>query len=62
MIGGNSGVVGSLKPGEVVFGYPAVDIKLSHRISAAQRRLPEMLRRIRALERQAENSEDTKGD
>ncbi len=50
MIGGYSGVTRSLRPGEIVFGYPAVEIERSKRMHAALRQLPDALKRLRALE------------
>lgn len=46
-----SGVSKSLtKPGETYFGYPAKEIKKAHRIEAALRSLPELIRDVRELQ------------
>ncbi|GMW01985.1 MAG: UDP-3-O-acylglucosamine N-acyltransferase [Candidatus Hydrogenedentota bacterium] len=45
-----SGTTNSVKSGEVVFGYPAVEIHKGRRMHAALRNLPDALRRIRDLE------------
>jgi len=50
-IAGFSGVTKSVKPGQVVSGFPAMDHNGDKRIQASQRRLPEVLRRLRELER-----------
>ena len=49
---GQSGITHSLPAGAHVGGYPAVDAREWRRVSAALRRLPEMKRRIDALEAQ----------
>ncbi len=49
-IGGHSGVLGEVKPGEAVFGFPALPAGESLRISAAERKLPDLFRRVRELE------------
>lgn len=50
-VGAKSGVHRDIPEGGVVFGYPALDIRESHRIAAALRKLPELLRRVSQLER-----------
>ncbi len=57
MIGGYSGVTRSLKAGEVVFGYPAVELERSKRMHAALRQLPDALKRLRALEQRMSEPE-----
>ncbi len=52
-VGAKSGVHRDVPDGGVVFGYPALDIKESHRVAAALRKLPELLRRVSQLERAA---------
>jgi len=47
---GQSGVTNSLDPGVLVGGYPAIDARDWRRSSAVFRRLPELKRRIEALE------------
>jgi UDP-3-O-[3-hydroxymyristoyl] glucosamine N-acyltransferase len=51
-VAAQSGVPSDVAPGATVGGYPAVDMQLWRRISAALPRLPELLRRVRRLERQ----------
>lgn len=47
---GQSGVTSSLPPGAMVAGYPAIDSREWRRASVVFRRLPELKRRIEALE------------
>ena len=53
-VGARSGVTHSVAPGQTVLGYPADDLSKTRRVWAANRRTPEMLRRIRQLEHQLE--------
>jgi UDP-3-O-[3-hydroxymyristoyl] glucosamine N-acyltransferase len=53
-IAGQSGVFGDVPPGEVWSGYPARPHREALRIQASLFRVPELLKRIRALEREAE--------
>ncbi len=46
-----SGVPSSVPAGQVIGGYPAVEVGVWRRTSAALLRLPELLRRVRRLER-----------
>jgi len=48
-----SGVPNSVAPGAIVGGYPAVEVTRWRRASAALLRLPEILQRVRRLERAA---------
>lgn len=50
-LGGKAGVWRDVPDGAEVFGYPALDVKESFRITAALRRLPDLLRRVARLER-----------
>jgi UDP-3-O-[3-hydroxymyristoyl] glucosamine N-acyltransferase len=50
-VGAKSGVHRDVPDGGFVFGYPALDVRESHRIAAALRKLPELLRRVSQLER-----------
>jgi UDP-3-O-[3-hydroxymyristoyl] glucosamine N-acyltransferase len=50
-VAAQSGVPNSVQAGRVVGGYPAVDVSVWRRTSAALLRLPELLRRVRRLER-----------
>lgn len=54
VIGATSGVHRDVKDGEVVVGTPILPIKEFWRMTAAQERLPEMLKRLRALEQKIE--------
>jgi UDP-3-O-[3-hydroxymyristoyl] glucosamine N-acyltransferase len=47
---GQSGVTNSLDPGQMVAGYPAIDAREWRKASVVFRRLPELKRRIEALE------------
>ncbi|MEW6049997.1 MAG: UDP-3-O-(3-hydroxymyristoyl)glucosamine N-acyltransferase [Candidatus Zixiibacteriota bacterium] len=49
-VGAQSGVHKSIPPGKEYFGYPAREAIEAMKISAALNRLPELLRRVRALE------------
>ena len=52
-VAAQSGVPNDVPPGTTVGGYPAVEIHVWRRLSAALPRLPELLRRVRRLERAA---------
>jgi UDP-3-O-[3-hydroxymyristoyl] glucosamine N-acyltransferase len=56
-IGGMSGVTSSLEAGSKVMGVPAIDRRLFARITAASKRLPELLRRVRRIEKRLELEE-----
>ncbi|MBK7671542.1 MAG: UDP-3-O-(3-hydroxymyristoyl)glucosamine N-acyltransferase [bacterium] len=49
-IGAQAGVIKDVPKGATVFGYPALDFQESFRITAAMRRLPAALGRLRSLE------------
>ncbi|HUI25076.1 MAG TPA: UDP-3-O-(3-hydroxymyristoyl)glucosamine N-acyltransferase [Candidatus Kryptonia bacterium] len=51
-IAAKSGVPNDVEPGATVGGIPAVDMHLWRRVSAGLLRLPELLRRLRRIERQ----------
>jgi UDP-3-O-[3-hydroxymyristoyl] glucosamine N-acyltransferase len=53
-VGAQSGVSGNITPGHTVLGSPARDIKGVRRLYAALPRLPEMLRRLRKIEKKLE--------
>ena len=46
-----TGIPNSIEPGKIVSGYPAIDNKLWLKSSAVFKRLPELLRRLEALEK-----------
>ena len=54
-VGAQSGVAGSLPPGQTVLGSPARDIKIAKRLYAALPRLPELLKRLRKLEKKIDD-------
>ncbi len=54
MVAARSGVVKSVEPGAIVSGFPAIEHDEERRVMVAQRRIPEMIRRIRNLERELE--------
>ncbi|MBI4768104.1 MAG: UDP-3-O-(3-hydroxymyristoyl)glucosamine N-acyltransferase [Deltaproteobacteria bacterium] len=49
-VGGKSGVIQSIPPGEVVSGNPTMPHRTYLRVSSLNKRLPEMVQKIRALE------------
>ncbi|HEX2897616.1 MAG TPA: UDP-3-O-(3-hydroxymyristoyl)glucosamine N-acyltransferase, partial [candidate division Zixibacteria bacterium] len=51
MVGAQSGVAKSIPPGKTYFGYPAREIMETKRIEASLSRLPELLKRVRELEK-----------
>ena len=57
-IGARAGITKNIPDGESAFGFPQRDGRSFHRESAALRRLPELLRRVRALERATGGSGD----
>jgi UDP-3-O-[3-hydroxymyristoyl] glucosamine N-acyltransferase len=57
-IGARAGVTKSVGPGETVSGFPAMDHTLARRVLVAQQRLPELMQRIRELERQVTGLRD----
>jgi UDP-3-O-[3-hydroxymyristoyl] glucosamine N-acyltransferase len=57
IIAANSGVTKSVKPGTVVYGFPATGHEEGKRMHAALRSLPEALRRLRQLEQRIERVE-----
>jgi UDP-3-O-[3-hydroxymyristoyl] glucosamine N-acyltransferase len=56
-VAARGGVIGNIAAGLTVSGYPARPHSESMRAEAALRRLPELLRRVRALERDRDSSE-----
>ena len=54
VVAARAGVIGDVKKGSVVSGFPARDHAVEKRSQAAWLRLPEMMDRVRALEREVE--------
>jgi UDP-3-O-[3-hydroxymyristoyl] glucosamine N-acyltransferase len=50
MIAGGSGVTSSVSAGQVVAGYPQLEVSRWRRAMAAVKGLPEVMRRLRRLE------------
>lgn len=53
-----TGIPNSVEPDKIISGYPAIDNKLWLKSSAVFKRLPELLKRIEALEKGAPRSAD----
>jgi UDP-3-O-[3-hydroxymyristoyl] glucosamine N-acyltransferase len=51
-VGGQGGITNSVPPDQVLMGTPAWPLKETHQIWASWRNLPELLRRVRKMERQ----------
>jgi UDP-3-O-[3-hydroxymyristoyl] glucosamine N-acyltransferase len=60
--GAQAGIPSSLEAGARVFGTPARPVGQARRIIAAETRLPELLQRVRALERRLERLAAQLGD
>jgi UDP-3-O-[3-hydroxymyristoyl] glucosamine N-acyltransferase len=56
-IAAQSGVAGDVEAGRTVAGSPAIDIALWRRAVAALSRLPDLVRRVRTLERSRDGGE-----
>ncbi|HEX7077010.1 MAG TPA: UDP-3-O-(3-hydroxymyristoyl)glucosamine N-acyltransferase [Candidatus Eisenbacteria bacterium] len=56
-VGAKSGVSKSVKPGEKLFGYPALPVGQAKRIEASLRNLPDLTRTVRELRRRIEELE-----
>jgi len=50
-VAAKTGIDNDVAPGRVIGGYPELDVRLWRRVSAAVQRLPELLRRVRRIER-----------
>lgn len=55
VLAARAGVIGDVADGAVVSGFPARDHRLEKRVEAARLHLPEILKRLRALEKELEN-------
>jgi UDP-3-O-[3-hydroxymyristoyl] glucosamine N-acyltransferase len=62
MAGAQSGIPGDVEAGARVLGTPARPVGQARRIMAAQARLPELLQRVRALERRLERLTEGSGE
>ena len=60
-IGAKSGVSKSIKPGERVFGYPALPVGQAKRIEACIRNLPDLIQTVRSLKRRVDELEAERG-
>ncbi|HSG00109.1 MAG TPA: UDP-3-O-(3-hydroxymyristoyl)glucosamine N-acyltransferase [Vicinamibacterales bacterium] len=58
-IAARAGVIGDVASGQTVAGFPAVEAARWRRVAAALLRLPDILRRLRLLERRAGGDEKT---
>jgi len=59
-VGAKTGVWGNVEPGMKVFGFPARELRLATRIHGALARLPDLLSRVRVLEKKL--AKPDKGD
>jgi UDP-3-O-[3-hydroxymyristoyl] glucosamine N-acyltransferase len=59
-VGAQSGVSKSVKPGERIFGCPALPLRQAKRIEASIRNLPELIQTVRALKRRVDELEGSK--
>ena len=62
VVGAQAGIASSIEPGARLMGTPARPTMQARRIIAAQARLPELLRRVRALEERLERLAGAPGD
>ncbi|TMQ60377.1 MAG: UDP-3-O-(3-hydroxymyristoyl)glucosamine N-acyltransferase [Candidatus Eisenbacteria bacterium] len=60
VVGAQSGVSKSVKPGERMFGYPALPLGQAKRIEASIRNLPELIQTVRRLKRRVAELEGPK--
>ena len=51
MIGAQAGIVGKIKDGSVITGTPSRDLRKMRRIDAALGRLPDLIYKVRDLEK-----------
>jgi UDP-3-O-[3-hydroxymyristoyl] glucosamine N-acyltransferase len=57
VVAAQAGVSNSIKPDTVVSGYPAREHSLARRIYACMKQLPDLFRRVKALEKKVEEGE-----
>lgn len=60
-IAAKTGIMKDAADGATLFGYPALDIRESMRMTAAVRRLPDLLKRVAQLEKSLEPGNDRPG-
>jgi UDP-3-O-[3-hydroxymyristoyl] glucosamine N-acyltransferase len=56
-VGGQAGVTNNLAPGSFVIGNPCLPFQLDRRINVLRSRLPDLFKRVEALERQLKESQ-----
>jgi UDP-3-O-[3-hydroxymyristoyl] glucosamine N-acyltransferase len=59
-VAGGSGVFRDVPAGKAVFGYPALDFQESFRLTAALRKLPELIKRVGRLEKSGHQVQEDK--
>lgn len=52
VVAAKSGIHSDTKPGQVLFGIPAIDAKTAHRVEVFKKRLPDLFKRVAKLEDQ----------
>jgi UDP-3-O-[3-hydroxymyristoyl] glucosamine N-acyltransferase len=57
-IGALAGVTRSIAPGQTVSGFPAIDHLVQRRVMVVQTQLPDLLRRVRQLERELQQMKE----
>ena len=57
-VAARGGATNSVAPGAIVAGFPAADLQEWRRTQVAQQRVPELLRRVKQLERQLQALEE----
>ncbi len=62
IIGAQAGVAKDVPPGVFVTGYPAREVTSYHRALAALARLPELIKKVRALEKEVERLRTERGE
>jgi UDP-3-O-[3-hydroxymyristoyl] glucosamine N-acyltransferase len=60
-LAGKTGVANDVADGAIVGGYPASDIRVWRRVTAALPKLPELLHRVRRLENRLRGDRDPLG-
>jgi UDP-3-O-[3-hydroxymyristoyl] glucosamine N-acyltransferase len=61
-IGARAGVTASIEAGATVSGFPAIDHTLERRVLVAQKKTPELFRRVKRLERELETLREAADD